>query len=1021
MRASTWLKLLAPVLLLAGCADLETLADGACGNGVVEQDEDCDLFAAPDDGTSCIPAGNLNECHWQCDPVDSAPPCPDGWVCMANGLCVQHAGTFVESSATEVRASTRLSTGDLDGNGATDLLVAGPSLVDLVHVASDGTPATDLQLPVAPAGPVVGDVTADGVDDVVLGYGGLVVQRGDRSRKYGPVTYAPIAWPSDNGAGQVVIMDALPPRYDSETGATRYLGDEILWVGSDGVRTLEEDTLDWAGPDLGGVLTGLPPEVIVGDLWLRSSDSDCDELLVQARAESRSLWILSPCGLSLSGPSGDGYDLGARLDAPVRMPKSCAPDRGIVVTEVNGDGLPDVVLASSCPPPNGVEPAPSECGLADAASPDRSGLSLWIAYGQLDGTLAAIDGTLEGDPPLSPEGCEVVAVANPGLDILLQDAYETLAAQGVAEGAPILLGAADFNRDGLPDFVLRDGTIAMSSPGEPSSTDPAVRAAGYLALRYGDVRQWTAAHVSDFNGNGVPDVVAAVAGQERLLFLNGTPAGVLNKLDVPLLGVPKQMVVGDFDGDLLPDVAFAETGEPDVLSICYGQPFGAPTEPYRVGALGQVLAIQKGNLPWGGFDGLEDLVVTTRQSEAELPQLALLLGSYDGMPFSPLFFTRNALTTGGSDEPEINGTPMGVNPVYEVDLGFVATAVGVGNLDGDADDHLDVVALTAPGNRADASKWTGIADHHLWSFPLHGEAQVGIGEVRGVALDDTFGLLDPNLDASRALLAVVDLGGPLGPGGKPMAEVVGLATSVPNDDDVSSMTGTLVVAEADPNGLGDSVPLFRNVQTVSEPSLVFGGPPPRGLAYAEERSLPWETGGQVAVGDVTGDGYPDIVVLAGWVDLSKPEGQQTRTTLVAFPNEQVADLAVAIDPARRIDLWVQMPSLDVAPYGDPASFALWNVDADPELELFVSTAPLDSEDATSAESASRIYLVDPDPSGGQPRTTSLGDASVRPLRGGTALSAGDFNGDGLYDLALVRPVPGGTYGDLAILLGQPRQ
>ena len=75
-------------LAAAGCADLEPMVAGECGNGVVEPErgEECDSFP---EGT-CRPPGAEHECRLDC----SETTCPDGYGCGLDGLCRKPSGKF---------------------------------------------------------------------------------------------------------------------------------------------------------------------------------------------------------------------------------------------------------------------------------------------------------------------------------------------------------------------------------------------------------------------------------------------------------------------------------------------------------------------------------------------------------------------------------------------------------------------------------------------------------------------------------------------------------------------------------------------------------------------------------------------------------------------------------------------------------------------------------------------------------------------------------------------------------------
>lgn len=69
---------------------------------------------------------------------------------------------------------------------------------------------------------------------------------------------------------------------------------------------------------------------------------------------------------------------------------------------------------------------------------------------------------------------------------------------------------------------------------------------------------WTAATIADLNGNGFPDVIAASSTHPGIDFFNGTGTRYLNQFQIPTDRPVAQLAVGDFDGDLRLDLALSE-------------------------------------------------------------------------------------------------------------------------------------------------------------------------------------------------------------------------------------------------------------------------------------------------------------------------------------------------------------------------------------------------------------------------------------------------------------------------------
>ena len=82
--------------LVTACATPDKLPTGACGNGVVDPGEDCEYFPGLDagPGTTCAQPGSAHECHFVCDPGDTATAqCPTGFACAMDGACASVSNT----------------------------------------------------------------------------------------------------------------------------------------------------------------------------------------------------------------------------------------------------------------------------------------------------------------------------------------------------------------------------------------------------------------------------------------------------------------------------------------------------------------------------------------------------------------------------------------------------------------------------------------------------------------------------------------------------------------------------------------------------------------------------------------------------------------------------------------------------------------------------------------------------------------------------------------------------------------
>lgn len=152
---------------------------------------------------------------------------------------------------------------------------------------------------------------------------------------------------------------------------------------------------------------------------------------------------------------------------------------------------------------------------------------------------------------------------------------------------------------------------------------------------------------ADFNRDGATDLMVALEGTAQLEFLLNAGGGLFNSVLIPLSGPAKHLVVGDFDGDLYPDVAFAETlgGGQDKVGFVFGAPGAEPAGPIEAGpfsTVSQVLA--NGNiLDPSSTSERSDLLAVTGSGDSA--RLAVFPGSPNREMYSPWFFVPHGATS----------------------------------------------------------------------------------------------------------------------------------------------------------------------------------------------------------------------------------------------------------------------------------------------------------------------------------------------------------------------------------------
>ncbi len=540
MRARAAGPAFAAAGLLAACADLPPITPEVCGNGIVDEGEQCDSFADPDLGAGplrCGPAGGIHACTYVCE-ADGDPLCPSGWACAADGRCRHASGTYDEASGSpRPFVANGLALGDVDGDGSLDLIghrVTGLSVAfgsPGGELRGDISRSTDVQVGI----PAFGNVDPDPTTDMVIpAVSGLIGLRGQSDRTLAPIVYSSVAFDdaprfvpvnfAESPIQLLVFREGDMQLYDEDNGvtvATRALPDGHLAYDVTDAPLLD---LDASGE----------PELFLGlmgadRIWVYtinpSSIAPVGELPLPG---------LLNAGPRLGDFNGDGY-----LDAMVAIQEAVELPAGPCYDPMGGPPMStwERVAIAWGNPITGVDSFVVD-PLFDTMLPSCCGGRSWPA---------AI-GHLDGDSLFDVVGEWAACVQNAA------GVFEPRFF-GVSFGWQ-QAGVADFNRDGLADVAALDYQGLDILLGNGTGLFSRYRTdfdSGATVLKIGD-----------FDGDFFSDAAVGVGSRVELFFgsVQGGPAGpvtVAPRRSGQVNAVELAVLDADLTSDLV--VSTVETGD----------------------------------------------------------------------------------------------------------------------------------------------------------------------------------------------------------------------------------------------------------------------------------------------------------------------------------------------------------------------------------------------------------------------------------------------------------------------------